>query len=47
MLGPTFRWRCAALLVIAEYQNVHLIPRDLRALPLEPFTKSWKFINFF
>jgi hypothetical protein len=32
--------RCAASLVIATYAKVGLIPRELRALPLELFTKS-------
>ena len=32
--------RCAASLITAAYTKVGLIPRDLRALPLELFTKS-------
>ena len=35
MLAPTFRWRCASSLVIAAYGKVRLIPRGLRALPME------------
>ena len=31
--------RCAASLVIATYGKVGLVPQDLRALPLEFFTK--------
>jgi hypothetical protein len=34
--------RCAASLVIAVYAKVSLIPRDLRALPLDLFTRSSK-----
>lgn len=32
--------RCTASLVTATYIPVQLVPRDLRALPLEIFTKS-------
>jgi len=31
--------RCAASFVIATYAEVRLIPQDLRALPLDLFTK--------
>jgi hypothetical protein len=31
--------RCAASFVIAAYEKVRLIPRDLRALPAELFTQ--------
>jgi hypothetical protein len=34
--------RYAASLVIATYEKVGLIPQDLRALPLELFTKPHK-----
>jgi len=34
--------RCAASLVIATYGKVGLIPQDLRALPLDLFTKPHK-----
>ena len=37
---------CAASLVIAAYAEVRLIPRDLRALPAELFTKPSKFASF-
>jgi hypothetical protein len=32
--------RCAASLIIEAYEKVRLIPRDLRALPLDLFTRS-------
>gem|GEM_PF-3520958 len=35
--------RCAASLVIAADVKVRLIPRDLRALPSEPFTALSKY----
>jgi 3-oxoacyl-[acyl-carrier-protein] synthase II len=38
--------RCAAFLVIAAYVKVRLIPRYLRALPLEHFTKPIEFRFF-
>jgi hypothetical protein len=38
--------RCAASLVIAAYAQVGLIPRDLRALPLELFTRSSEIVPF-
>ncbi len=46
MLFMTFRLRCAARLVIAAYAKVRLIPRALRALPLELFTRSSKIGNY-
>jgi hypothetical protein len=33
---------CASSLVIAAYVYIRLIPRDLRALPAELFTKPFK-----
>jgi len=35
--------RCAASFVTAAYTWVRLIPQDLRALPLELFTKPYDF----
>ena len=35
--------RCASSLVIAAYIDVRLIPQELRALPLELFTKPFIF----
>jgi hypothetical protein len=37
--------RCVASFVIATYEKVGLIPRDLRALPLAHFTKPHSLIK--
>jgi hypothetical protein len=39
--------RCAAFFVTAEYIAVHLIPQNLRALPMALFTSPPFFDKFF